>query len=447
MFLDESNFFKKINYDSVQDSNVFYKKILNNGPLPRPKFYSIIGDLNANKTALDLALTQKEELERFASHSKSVSREELSWSMRSLLHLYPRDDMMLLFFARLYISKELYGEAQNCLTMACHANPENSTAWALQGLIAALANDHGRVLECSEKAIKLGNNLHNSMPKAWLFTKLLFGRTGQFQIFSSSLLFDETVAQQRNHNVTVHRQPSVLNNGRVLLFSCDESYFEKFGKILLTSIGDVEQDLTLHVHIIGPMRNILNWIDEYTTHFRFELIVSNEEPPADLQKNLSFLASCRFLRAPMFMRKFQRAYSIVDTDALLVNVDKFKKVTEHNHSVVLSYDLNGPVWDYMYAGFSYFPFTDQGLSVADFCSNFLTKMFTGDRRGFWYVDQLALFGAYVKYSHVIKLIDNKESADPYYNPEAMFWSLSNDKSESAYLKRCSEIKLRHPQLF
>jgi len=445
------DFHRDINYSAIADCNHYYKEILNSGVLPRPKFYSIVSQKLGSKHDQKTANTLQEYTNKIKLDYESTSRSALLIQMRTVYRKYPQDDKLCLLFARILFKKELYSDAQFYLELCCQANDENSDGWALQALLASLAGDHGRALRCSERALKLGNHLYRSLPKAWLFTKFLLGRTGKFKIFDSIPLTDENFVDVHTahpvSSIKIHRQPESDIKDNVIFFACDAKYFWRFANTLLASLTEIKTKFTPHVHIIGPLGDIPEWIELFELNTNSQVILSNQDLPLKFKENYSYLASCRFMTAPYFIREFDRGYIIIDTDAVLNSAKKLNEFMENEKNTTLSIDTSGPIWDYLCAAFSYFPASSKGQEIADYCAQYLIKMFSNDQIGFWYIDQFALFAASLEYENNIDLLSIQVSADPYYDKEAFFWTLSNDKEEDVYLTRCTEIKSKFPSLF
>lgn len=445
------DFYRDINYSTIANCNQYYKEILNSGVLPRPKFYSIVSQKIGSQDDQQTAKKLQEHTDKIKLDYESISRSALLIRMRTVYQKYPQDDKLCLLFARVLFKKELYSDAQFYLELCCQANGENSDGWALQSLLASLAGDHGKALRCSEKALKLGNHLYRSLPKAWLFTKFLLGRTAKFKNFDSIPLSDNNFIDVHTahpvSSIKIHRRPERGTKDNVIFFACDAKYFWRYANTLLASLTDVKTNFTFHVHIIGPLGDIPEWIDLFELNTNSQVILSNQELPAKFKENYSYLASCRFMAAPYFIKEFNRGYIIIDTDALLNNPRKLNEFIKNSKNTTLSIDTSGPIWDYLCAAFSYFPASLEGQEVADYCAQYLIKMFSNDQSGFWYVDQFALFSASLEYESKINLLPIQASADPYYDKDAFFWTLSNDKDEDEYLTRCSEIKSKLPTLF
>lgn len=445
------DFYRDINYSTIADCNQYYKEMLNSGVLPRPKFYSIVFQKLGSQNDQKIASILQEQTDKIKLDYESTSRSALLAQMRTVYRKYPRDDKLCLLFARILFKKELYSDAQFYLELCCQANDQNSDGWALQGLLASLAGDHGRALRCSENALKLGNHLYRSLPKAWLFTKFLLGRTGKFKIFDSIPLTDDNFvdvhAAHPVSSIKIHRQPERDIKDTVIFFACDAKYFWRFANTLLASLTDIKTNFTSHVHIIGPLGDIPEWIELFELNTNTQVILSNQDLPLKFQDNYSYLASCRFMSAPYFIKEFNRGYIIIDTDALLNNAKKLNEFIGGANKTTLTVDTTGPIWDYLCAAFSYFPASPLGREIANYCAQYLIKIFSNDQVGFWYVDQFALFAASLEYESSIDLLSIQVSADPYYNKEAFFWTLSNDKDEDQYLTRCTEIKSNFPAIF
>lgn len=445
------DFHRDINYSAIANCNNYYKDILNSGVLPRPKFYSIVSQNLGSESDQKIARTLQEHTEKIKLDYTSSLRSALLKQMRVVYRKYPQDDKLCLLFARILFKKELYSDAKLYLELCCQANDKNSDGWALQGLLASLATDHGRALRCSENALKLGNHLYRSLPKAWLFTKFLLGRTGKFKIFDSIPLADDNFIDVHTahpvSSIQIHRQPEGDVKENIVFFSCDVEYFWRYANTLLASLADVKANFTTHIHIIGPMGDIPDWIELFELNTNSQVILSNQDLPQKFKENSSYLASCRFMTVPYFIKEFNRGYIVIDTDALLNNAKKLNKFIDGAKKTTFSIDTTGPIWDYLCAAFSYFPATPDGREIADYCAQYLIKMFSDDQIGFWYVDQFALFAASLEYESNIDLLSIQVSADPYYGEDAFFWTLSNDKDEDEYLTRCTEIRSKFPAIF
>ena len=140
------------------------------------------------------------------------------------------------------------------------------------------------------------------------------------------------------------------------------------------------------------------------------------------------------------MTQYDRDYLIIDTDSILNNADSLMAFLEQVDTPALFYSERGPIWDTLSAPFTYLPNTDTSRSFVDHVYRYLVYMFfTDGRQPFWYIDQLALLGGYLRHNDEIRFCPSKIVSDVQCGEEAIFWTLSNDKNHNEYVARCEAL--------
>lgn len=434
----------------------FYKRHLTKSEAPQPGF---LKQVNANKLAKlgnkpPKTIRTPEEavvrLQHMGTNLGHYSRDDMLDAIRQVTCLFPGDLGLALTCSKMLMHKDLFADASVMLHRCTQMDEKCDYAWAHLALIAALAQDHGRALQCATMAMRLGNDLFRTMQKIYVYGQLVQGLpahagpidgTPHFQIRRGELDVDMTELPA----VSYHVAPTDLPDQPIVLFACDDGYFERFGKALLLSLLAVKDAFTLHVHLVAPSPGSLAWLEAFSETHGVNIIVSRDEtPPPQLTTDKTFhktyLASCRFLHIPGFMEKFRKAYIIVDADSLLNNPDGLRSFPGLTEKPVLFYSEQGPIWDSISAGLVSLPQTTISKRFAKHCQAFLLhSLFGPEAKPYWYVDQMALFGAYLEQQPDIKLCPAHLLADSRCGEEALFWTLSNDKEDPAFTKRLEEF--------
>ncbi|WP_417460813.1 tetratricopeptide repeat protein [Kordiimonas sp.] len=457
---EDNSLYSEIDYGNIKYCNIYYKRILNAGGIPLPAFCKEIAKERRAELESKRKIKPRDDCElnflrlmQVVRLPKKTDQAKIGQMARVLLRQYPDDVSVRVTLAKIYIEREQYSAAAQMLQVVCNLDPKDARSLALLGLLASLGGDHGRALSCAHKALNMGEHLNHTMPKAFLFGNLLIGRGAMVSPFDSRAVFSafpETfdVALEQGANplaqaVEFIAEPDLSNEHPIVFFSCDSGYLEKFGQNLLLSMVECRDKLSFHVHVVNGTRNNFEWLTTFADRYAVSLIISHETiERGGLAKNPSYLASNRFILAPFFLNRFKRNYLILDADSILNSSLKlfnfFRKVTKP----ALYYIEHGPVWDKISAPFVYLPFENKGtekFSLA--CRHYLLSIF-GDpnKKGFWYVDQVALFGSYLKFVDDISLIKGTVLSDTECSDEAIFWTLSNDKAPARYLEKCAGLK-------
>ncbi|WP_417456987.1 tetratricopeptide repeat protein [Kordiimonas sp.] len=460
---ENNSLYSEIDYNKIEHCNVYYKRILNSGGIPLPNFCKEITKERRDELDDNPKIAPENARERdflrlmsFVRFSRKAPQHKLAQYARILLRQYPGDITLRITIAQTYMQRGFYSAAAQLLQTACELDPEDVNSLAKLGLMASLAGDHGRALSCARVALSKGEHLSHTMPKAFLFGNLLIGRGALVQPFDSRGLldtypetYDSALNGEANPLADIFEfvdEPETLPDQPVVFFSCDSGYFERFGQNLLMSMSGCHEKVTLHVHLINGSVENFDWLKEFSDQNAVTLIVSHElHEQGSLAKQVSYLASNRFILAPYFQDRFKRDYLILDADSVLNSEDRLFEFFERVCDPALYYIEFGPVWDMISAPFVYLPYghlVTEKLSLS--CRHYLLSVF-GDtnRRGFWYVDQLALFGGYLRFSDSIQLIAGAVLSDTECSDDAIFWTLSNDKEVPKYVKRCNSIRKAH----
>lgn len=449
------NLFGDIDYNNVAKANIYYLTILNKYGIPKPAFCENLDEariqaLVREKRENKLTLPEQNYIRfrRLVAPGKNRTRKELLTKMQGFVSAYPNDSQLHFAFGLFMIRQGFHVDAVRFLRICTHLDPKNSLAWAHLGLLASLANDYGNAIQCSREALRHNNHFHHTQTKALVFSLLAMGIPTRVGALNSAMLFDGNKfnpqsAQATMPKVSIETAPTSLPKQPVLYFACNNDYFERFAKNLLRSFKTLEESFSVHTHLINPDTDTLNWLEMFRQQYAGEVIVSRENTEGtDLAENKSYLASSRFITAPDFMKHFKRNYLIVDADSLLNNADALLSFTQHTDQTTLYFSENAAIWDKISAPFVYLCNDKAGLRFAEDCSSYLARVFYGrEAEGYWYVDQLALAGNFVKHHQHVQLCPDQLCSDIECGDPAMFWTLSNDKQHKKYVDRCEQISL------
>jgi tetratricopeptide (TPR) repeat protein len=443
---------KEIDYARVGRAHPYYKNILRRSAVPTPAFFSEVDrEALKGKSADQPDLTREDHaylrLMSLVTEKGYRDRATLLSDMHSLTTTFPRDKGLLLTLAKTLIKNELYPDAVIYLERSLQLDEKCDFAWAHLALIAALSQDHGRTLYCARKALELGNHLGHTLHKAFAFTLLALGAPAKVGPFETAAHFqiekDElTKGTETLPAVTFHKEPAQVADRPVVFFACDDAYFIRFGKNLLLSLVEAADHISIHAHIINPNEETLQWLDHYSGSHNSQLIVSYEELKDDkLSNNKPYLASSRFIHLQDFKARHGKSYLVVDADSILNNAAALVSFLSKAKAPVLYYSERGPIWDTISAPFTYLPNTDISDKFVDHVSRYLAHMFFAEnKKPFWYVDQLALLGAYLRFNDGIYLCPAHLVSDVQCRKDAIFWTLSNDKNQKQYVARCKSFQ-------
>ncbi|MCK0068285.1 FkbM family methyltransferase [Kordiimonas laminariae] len=451
-----SNLHQQIDYKGIHLSNPYYLQILSSVKAAVPRFYKKLdidtltkrfdnGDAKAANKPEESFFLLKEMMNNF----RTMSRMDLLTSARSLIKNHPNDDSLYFLIGLIFVRAAHYADAMTYLQLCTYYNDDHIDAWSVQGLLASLAKDYGKAIPASKKALQNGKNLHSTLPKAFTFSLFLMGSPSQVLPFKTAELFEmnsQASAQILDDtNITFHKVPDSMDQlakKPVILCSCDSGYFGKFAQNLLLSLKNSQNLHTVHIHLMNPTTEDLAWLDGYEGP---QLIVSSETSEDEFSERPTYLASLRFIRAAYFIEKFKTDYLIVDADSLLNNQKALEKFYKTEENIALYYIGESPIWDTISAPFVFIPHTDAGKGFINRCANYLYSAFYSQEEAqvFWYIDQMALLGSYMYAQDNVSLIDAKFLSDVGCSPDAIFWTLSNDKEKTEYVAKCEELQMRY----
>jgi hypothetical protein len=148
------------------------------------------------------------------------------------------------------------------------------------------------------------------------------------------------------------QNPSVIvepTATEIVLFSCDNIYFEKYGIFNLLSCDIVNHNV--HVHIINPSEKNLNFLKEIKNVLKIQLSFSIEYINIDLNFYAikSYYYCSRFYVASWLGRKFSiEKFHVVDADVIFNE----KIIIPENINLCLNYNKDADnLWQKIMAGY------------------------------------------------------------------------------------------------
>jgi len=154
---------------------------------------------------------------------------------------------------------------------------------------------------------------------------------------------------QNNMNLSVNFLKSPITE-EIVLFSCDDLYFKKFGIYNICSCSEVGHDV--HVNIINPSSESINLIEKLKNKLKINLSVSLENYNTEnLNQNaiISYYFCSRFFIASLLFKNYAvKKIHIVDTDMI------FNKKITMNNEIHLSLEYNkeyNNLWQKTMAGY------------------------------------------------------------------------------------------------
>ena len=449
---------KKIDYSQIANSNIYYQKALNSGEMVLPKFFRDVDRKKISKAIKRKSLARLKPGEKHALllnemllSKDGIARDMLLANAARLTRAYIKDTELQLIIAKTLIRNHMYEDAMRALYRCVHQEPKKTEPWCLMSLIASLANDHGTAIHHARTALQLGAHFYHILPRVFVFAQLAMGVPSVAGPYDTRGLVDDFKtspdALQKIPKVYYIEAPQKLKKQPIIFFACDPAYFEKFGKNLLLSLREITSSFTVHIHFIGLDQENVKWLQTFKDEFDLSLVISYEDcSDTEVLSSNCYLASCRFLHAAVFLKRFNRPYLMLDADSLLNRGDLLKDFTANRKRPVLHYSEHAAIWDTISAPFTFFPANKIAFDFLERCSNYLAHMFFTEEKYFWYIDQLALFGAFLLDSEQIELCPAQHASDIHCGDEAMFWTLSNDKDVSKFNTRVKKLQQDYADL-
>ena len=308
--------FGEIDYGKVGNANEHYKKILNNLPIPLPDFAASIDKSQlmqklVSGEKLTVAERAYDILGKTEPELSTLSRNDRLTAFRNVTALFPKDLGLQLRIARQLIRIEHYSDATYYLWRCLHIDEKCADAWARLALIAALARDHGQAAYCARKALENGEHLHTSMHKAFSFSLLMIGVATSVSEYNNWFLFDThpiapgELAHQPP-DIEYVSEPSGILDKPAVLFACEDSYFERFGKNLLRSLTRARDLICVHIHLMRPSKQTLEWLCLFSETYDLDIIITRENTPDKLMSRNAYLASSRYMLVADFILNHYR---------------------------------------------------------------------------------------------------------------------------------------------
>jgi len=184
----------------------------------------------------------------------------------------------------------------------------------------------------------------------------------------------------------------------VLLAACDPGYLRRFAPLYIRSAARHGGDCNVHLHIVNPVADDLDWARREAGEFRPRLSVSTEVYAGPDAR--AYYALARFVRGAQLLEFYQRPILITDIDAAFTGaVDVF--LGANGGPVGLRFkrmDFHAHPWNTVQANAVLLRPTEEGLSFARDVSTVSSRLFSQRAgRDVWFIDQNVLFSVYRRY--------------------------------------------------
>jgi hypothetical protein len=184
----------------------------------------------------------------------------------------------------------------------------------------------------------------------------------------------------------------------VFLAACDPGYLRRFAPLYIQSAARHGGDCNVHLHIVSPAADDLDWARRQAGEFRPRLSVSTEVYTGPDAR--AYYALARFVRGAQLLEFYQRPILITDIDAAFTGaVDAF--LGANSGPVGLRFkrrDFHAHPWNTVQAGAVLLRPTEEGVSFARDVSTVASRLFSQRRgRDVWFIDQNVLFSVYRRY--------------------------------------------------
>lgn len=192
-------------------------------------------------------------------------------------------------------------------------------------------------------------------------------------------------------------QDATATDGPVIMFSCDDVYFRRFGPAMLESLATRMPGAAVVAHVVSPTDEGLRLLTAWRGDGRLNFGCSVERPDfagwTDI-KRISYYAAGRFVRAYQWLRRLNRPLIVLDVDAVVRTDLRELRGDMAGYDLALLMDPRGrgPSREATVC-FNYYNNTPAGLAYLSQVAAYIEWFMRRDRV-YWLLDQSAHYAVY-----------------------------------------------------
>ena len=197
----------------------------------------------------------------------------------------------------------------------------------------------------------------------------------------------------------VTHEKTVEAAGAVLCVACDHAYLRRFGPSYLRSVHEHGGGITLHVHVVNPEPDDVDWIEREAPALWPRIAVSTETYRGPDARQ--YYALVRFMRIAGLAERYGQPVLVTDIDAAFTGVLDLAAAPSDPKDVSLMFkrtDFRAHPWNTIQARALIVWPTERGRIFARALGSVAAALFA-ERAGLgiWMTDQNILFSLYRKY--------------------------------------------------
>jgi hypothetical protein len=202
------------------------------------------------------------------------------------------------------------------------------------------------------------------------------------------------------HETEASTEIAAADPDRMVVFAgCDVRYFHRFADALANSIAESNSPHLLHLHVVNPDGGVAGRIAAMQKRLPALSIACTTEQTQegwDADALRTYFACARFLMLPALLRRYRRPILMLDVDVVVLRdpkplLDQLR--AEAADFAMVRGEQQDPWCTYWADAILALP-TPSTLEYFDRVRDYLRR-FLSQNRGIWFLDQVALFAAYV----------------------------------------------------
>ncbi len=374
-------------------------------------------------------------------HELSECSVEIRKYEAEVLKLFPDNTDLLLNFALFNISMKNTECAVELLNKVISINPEDPNANASLAFIYTVEEIWDKGEFFARKTLKLGLETKESKMFEMCLSACTFnqgkkveGSTDFSMLYDDhSLNIDEKIKYLPQVNLKDFDHSS--HDKPIIFIPCDGKYFLIHGIALVLSIFETNQGCVIHLHIMNPLPQIENILENLRSKAdNIKIFYSSEIGDVNFYGGPSiYYAGLRLVRLYQLLSLNPNRISWIDVDSLIrKDIGQIKGINDHDLTISLFDNGITPYWEKVNCAFFTCKRTPEML---DFFRKIALFAIVNNKKKtyYWFSGQLFIAMLFDKMRDKldINLTDDKVCYDTSHDEDSVVWGVMNEKTGSS----------------
>lgn len=374
---------------------------------------------------------------------KILSKQQALPFLQPLLTIAEQNPTVSLYWhylAIMHIKSKNFNEALQYFNRAVECDESFGLGWAAIAFLNGLGRCYQKSYDACHKALELKKELQNGLVQLCLLQAdyQLNQRSGHYPFdldFFNDVTPDEAIEYlsllPELHNGYTSEK-DIQCDATLFIFADNNYFYEHAYPQILSAIDVGSKNICIHVHVCNPDDNVNNKIlaldklnDLIAIEYTFENIdVESINIP-------SVYYSCvRFCRLFEFLVDAQSPMIMMDADMLIKQpLTSLINQTKNTDAMLCQFEAE-PLWQNIAAGVISLNNNKQAIQFAASVSTYILKhLFSSDKKGRWFLDQICLSIAHDKHLQSMSFdYITHDYCDIEHKDDSIIWAVTNDKA-------------------